>query len=83
MKHCVDPLALIEGLDIFRVLPNAAQDRVSGLALLVSQGEIYAVRPTLRLMGEDVLLHAGIPEGAGHAAHTGEQICLIDGVQRK
>lgn len=57
------------------------QDRILGFALLISQREIYAVRLVLWLIGEDVLLHAGKPEGAGYAAHPGKQICLVDGIQ--
>ena len=83
LKHRVDSLGLIEGLNLFRILPDAPQNWVSDFALLVPQGEIHAVRPALWLMGEDILLHSRKPERAGHAAHTGEQICLIDGVQRK
>ena len=80
LKHCVDPLALIEGMNLLRILPDAPQDRVPGLTLLVPQGEVDAVRPALGLMGEEVLLHAGKPEGAGHAAHPGKQIRLVEGV---
>ena len=39
------------------------------------------IRPTLWLMGKDVLLHAGKPEGAGYAAHSRKQIRLVDGIQ--
>ena len=83
LEHCVNALALIEGVNLLCVLSNTSQSRVSSFALLVPQGEIHAVRPALWLMGEDILLHSRKPERAGHAAHTGEQICLIDGVQRK
>lgn len=72
LKHRVDPLALIEGLNLLRILPDAPQDWVPGLALLVPQGEVDAVRPAFGLMGEEVLLHAGKPEGAGHATYTGK-----------
>lgn len=72
---------MIEGLDLLRILPDAPQDWVPGLALLVPQGEVDAVRPALGLIGEEVLLHAGKPEGAGHAAHPGKQIRLVEGVQ--
>ena len=81
LEYRVDPLVLIERLDLLRVLPDAPQDRVPGLALLVPQGEVDAVRPALGLMGEEVLPHAGKPEGAGHAAHPGKQIRLVEGVQ--
>ena len=46
-------------------------------------GEVHAVGPALGLVGEEVLLHAGIPEGAGYDAHPGKPICLVDGVQGK
>ena len=72
LKHRVDSLGLIEGLNLFRILPDAPQNWVSGFALLVPQGEIYAVGPTLWLVKKDVLLHAGIPEGAGHAPYMGK-----------
>ena len=72
LKHCVDSLALIERLNLFRILPDAPQNWVSGFALLVTQREIYAVRPMLWLVGKDVLLHTGKPEGAGHASYTGK-----------
>ena len=83
LKYRVDPLTLIEGLDLLCVLPDTPQDRIPGRALLVPQGEVHAVRSALRRMGEEVLLHAGKPEGAGHAAHPGEQICPVDGIQGK
>ena len=72
LKHCVDSLDLIEGLNFFRILPDAPQNWVSGLAFLVPQGEIYAVGPMLWLVRKDVLFHAGIPEGAGHAPYMGK-----------
>ena len=81
LKHRVDPLVLIERLDLLRILPDIPQDRVPGLALLVSQGEVDAVWLALGLVGKDVLLHAGKPERAGHAAHPGKQIRPVDGVQ--
>ena len=81
LKHRVDPLGLIERLDLLRILPDIPQDRVPGLALFVSQGEVDAVWLALGLVGKDVLLHAGKPEGAGHAAHPGKQIRPVDGVQ--
>ena len=83
LKYCVDPLVLIEGLDLLRVLSDAPQDGVPSLALLVSKGEVDAVRLALGLVGEDVLLHAGEPERAGHAAHPGKQVRPVDGVQGK
>ena len=69
LKHCVDPLALIECLNLFCVLPDTSQKWVTGLALLVSQGEVHAVRQTLWLMGENVLFHAGKPKRARHTAN--------------
>lgn len=57
LKDRVDPFVLEEGLDIFRVLADASQDRVPGLALLISQRKVHAVRPMLWFMGEDILFH--------------------------
>lgn len=34
-------------------------------------------------MGEDIVLHSGKPERAGHTAYTGKQIRPVDGVQSK
>lgn len=83
LERCVNALASIEGVNFLCVLSNISQNRVSSFTLFVPQGEIHAVRPEIWLMGEDILLHSRKPERAGHAAHTGKQICLIDGVQRK
>ena len=83
LKHRVDPFVLEEGLDIFRVLADASQDRVPGLALLISQRKVHAVRPMLWFMREDILFHTWKPERAGHAAYTGKQVRLLDGIQRK
>lgn len=83
LKHCVDPLILIERPDLLRVLPDISQDRVPGLVLLVPKGEVDAVRLAFGLMGEDVLLHARKPERTGHAAYTGKQIRPVDGIQGK
>ena len=71
-KHRVDPFVLEEGLDLFRVLTDASQDRVPGLALLISQRKVHTVRPMLWFMGEDILFHTWKPERAGHAAYTGK-----------
>ena len=57
LEYCVDPLGLIERLDLLRVLPDAPQDGVPSLALLVSKGEVDAVRLALGFVGKDVLLH--------------------------
>lgn len=51
--------------------------------LLISQGKIDAVCPALWRVGEDILLHAGKPERAGHAAYAGKQIRPVNGIQRK
>ena len=80
LKHRVDPLGLIKGLNLFRILPHAPQNRVSGFALLVSQGELHMVWLALWFVGEDVVLHSGKPERAGHAAHPRKQIRPVDGV---
>ena len=83
LKHRVDPLGLIEYLNLFCVLPDIPQDLVSRFALLVTQGKVHTIWPPLRFMGEDILFHTGKPEGTGHAAHPGKEICLADGIQRK
>ena len=83
LKHRVDPLGLIECLNLFCVLPDIPQDLVSRFALLVTQGKVHTIWPPLRFMGEDILFHTGKPEGTGHAAHPGKEICLADGIQRK
>ena len=70
LKHRVDPFVLEEGLDIFCVLADASQDRISGLALLISQRKVHAIWPLFRLMGEDILFHTWKPERAGHAPYT-------------
>ena len=57
LKHRVDPPGLIEGLDLFRVLPHAPQNGVSGFALLVSQGEVHVVWLALRFVGEDIVTY--------------------------
>lgn len=81
LKYRVNFLAPIERLDLLCIPADAPQDRVPGLALLVSQREVDAVRQALGLVGKDVLLHAGEPEGTGHAAHPRKQVRPIDGVQ--
>ena len=70
LKHRVNPFVLEEGLDIFRVLADASQDRVSGLALLISQRKVHTIWPLFRFMGEDILFHTWKPERAGHAPYT-------------
>lgn len=47
LKHRVDPLALIEGLDLLRVLANIPQGLVQGLALPITRREVRAVREML------------------------------------
>ena len=69
LKHRVDPFVLEEGLDIFRVLADASQDRVPDLALLISQRKVHTIWPLFRFMGEDILFHTWKPERAGHAAN--------------
>ena len=69
LEHCVNSLGLIECLNLFRVLPDIPQDRVSSFALLISKRKVHTVRPTLWLVRKDVLLHTGKPERAGHTAN--------------
>lgn len=83
LKHGIDSLALIKSLNLLRILPNLTQNLISGLVLLVSQRKIHALRPPLRFLRKDILLYLGIPEGAGHAAHAGEEIGSICGIQSK
>ena len=59
LEHCVNSLGLIEGLNLFHVLPDVPQNRVPGLTLLVSQGKVHVVRPTLWLVRKNVLLYSG------------------------
>ena len=81
MEHCVNALTLIKSTNLFRALSDISQNRVAGFALLIAQRKVHAVRPTLRFVGEDVVLHSGKPERAGHAAHPRKQIRPVDGVQ--
>lgn len=60
---------------------NCFQNWIAGLGLPVPQGEIDAVRPAFRLVGEDVLLETRKPQRTGHAPYPGEHIRPIDGVQ--
>ena len=50
LKHRVDPLGLIECLNLFCVLPDIPQDLVSRFALLVTQGKVHTIWPPLRFM---------------------------------
>lgn len=63
----------------------AWHDRTPGsppcFALLISQKKVHTIRPALWLIGKDVLLHVGKPEGTGHAVHSGKQNRPVDGVQ--
>ena len=81
LEYRVDLLALVIRRYLLGILLNRAQNRVFGFALLIPQRKVHMIRPTLWLMGKDVLLHAGKPEGAGHAAHPGKQVRLVDGIQ--
>ena len=83
MKHRIDSLALIEGLELFRILPNAAQNRVSSFALLISQRKVHTIWTPLRFMGEDILFHTRKPERAGHTSYTGKQVRLVDRIHGK
>ena len=81
LEHRVDPFALVISAYLLGVRLNCAQDRILGFALLISQRKVHTIRQVLWLVGEDVLLHTGKPEGAGHAAHPGKQVRLVDGIQ--
>lgn len=72
MERRINSFIPIERLKLFRILPDTPQNRVSGFALLIPQRRVHTIRPTLWLTGEDVLLHAGKPEEAGHAAYAGK-----------
>ena len=50
LERCVNALASIEGVNLLCVLSDISQNLVSSFALLVTQGEIHAVRPALWLM---------------------------------
>ena len=69
LEHCVDALALVKSLDFLCILLNCFQNRIACLGLPVPQGEIDAVRPALRLVGEDVLFETRKPQGARRAPH--------------
>lgn len=81
LEHRVNPFTLVISAYLLGVLLNCAQNRIPGFALLIPRRKVHTIWPTLWLMGKDVLLHTRKPEGAGHAAHPGKQICLIDGIQ--
>lgn len=83
MKHRINPFALVESMNLFCVLSDTSQNRVSSFALLVTQGKVHTIWTSLWLMGEDVLLHSRKPKRAGDAAYTRKQIRLVDGIQRK
>ena len=67
LEHCVNSLGLIEGPNLFRVLPDISQKWASSFILLVTQRKVHVVRQTLWLMGENVLLYSGKPERTGYA----------------
>ena len=81
LEHRVDSHVLVIRTYLLGILQNCAQDRILGFALLITQRKVHTIRPTLWLVGEDLLFYTGKPEGAGHAAHPGKQVCLIDGIQ--
>ena len=68
LEYRINPLALVKDMNLFRVLSDTLKDRVPGLALLISQGKVHMIWPTLWFMGEDVLLHSGKPERSRHTA---------------
>ena len=72
LEYRINPLALVESMNLFCVLPDTSQKWGSSFVLLVTQGKVHVVRQTLRLMGEDVLLYSGKPERTGHAPYTGK-----------
>ena len=80
LEYRINPLALVEIMNLFCVLPDISQKWVSSFILLVTQRKVHVVRQTLWLMGENVLLYSGKPERTGHAAYTGKQIRLVDGI---
>ena len=61
LKHGIHSHGPVETADILRVLLNAPQNRIAGLALLIPQRKIYAVRWSLWLMSKDVLLQPWKP----------------------
>ena len=61
LKHGIDPPALVKSLNLFRVFSNMLQNLISGLAFLVSQRKVYAIRSTFRFMRKNILLHLEKP----------------------
>ena len=58
LEHRVAAFALEKSPDLLSIYLNCFQDWIACLSLLVPQREIDAVRPALRLVGEDVLFEA-------------------------
>ena len=83
LEYRINPLALVESMYLFCVLPDTSQKWVSSFVLLVAQRKVHVVRQTLWLMGEDVLLYSRKPERIGRAPYTEKQVRLVDGIQRK
>ena len=83
LEYRINPLALVESMYLFCVLPDTSQKWVSSFVLLVTQRKVHAVRQTLWLMGADVLLYSRKPERTGRAPYTGKQVRLVDGLQSK
>ena len=83
LEYRINSLALVESINLFCVLPDTSQKRVSSFVLLVTQRKVHVVRQTLWLKGEDVLLYSRKPERIGRAPYTGKQVRLVDGIQRK
>ena len=72
LEYRINPLALIESMNLFCVLPDISQKWVSSFILFVTQRKVHVVRQTLWLMGENVLLYSRKPERTGHAPYTGK-----------
>ena len=72
LEYRINPLALVESMNLFCVLPDTSQKWVSSFVLLITQRKVHVVRQTLRLMEEDVLLYSGKPKRARYATYTGK-----------
>ncbi len=57
LEPYVNALALIKSMNLFCVLLDTSQNRISSFALLISQRKVYTIWPPLRFMGEDISSH--------------------------
>ena len=67
--------------EMFGDVLHRPEDGMPGLCFLVPQGQIDALRRKHRSRPFQVVLHAGIPQGSGHAGTPGEKITPGEGIQ--